>query len=61
MERNEEDRKRKKQNIVLMILLAVMLVIGIVSRWRYVVQEVRESVEHYIPALSDTVGYDPDR
>ncbi len=61
MERNEEDRKRRKQNIVLMILLVIILVIGIASRWRYVVQEVRESVELYIPALSDTVGRESGR
>ncbi len=55
MEQNEIDKKRKKQNIVLMILLVIILLIGILSRWRYVVQEVRESVEHYIPAMKDTI------
>ena len=44
-----------------MILLVIILVIGIASRWRYVVQEVRESVELYIPALSDTVGRESGR
>lgn len=49
MERNlEQDAKARKKNIYVMIILIVLFLIGILTRWDYVSNEIKEDVSRYI-------------
>ncbi len=44
----QKDLKARKRNIFMMILLIVLFLIGILSRWDFVKDEVSSSVDRYI-------------
>ena len=45
---DEREKKASKRNIIIMVVLAVMFIIGIVTRWEYTKKEVVSSVKNYI-------------
>ncbi len=45
---NDTEKKASKRNIIVMVVLAIMFIIGIVTRWEYTKNEVVTSVKNFI-------------
>lgn len=50
----EEEKTQQKRNLKIMIIVAIMFAIGILIRWDYTKQAVREGVMNYF-GQADTI------
>ncbi len=42
--------KEQKNNVILMIILIILFLIGIITRWGYIKTEISDSVNHFFPS-----------